>query len=323
MSFDRLWIVTPVLLDVEPFLLLRERVRGVLERDAGLRDALVSFVVIDDSAGLDQSIGRLRALDDVAVIEPPFQLGHQRAIVHGLRKIAPWTADEDVVVTMDADGEDRPEDLPRLLEPLIGAEGEAGIVLALRTRRRTSLPFKLLYVGFRILFRLLTGTGVRTGNYAAYPAAVAKRLLLHPLFDLSYSSTFGALGVPVHYVPCERAERYAGESRMGYAKLLLHGVRMLMPFVDRIAVRALVVFAVTLALGLGLAIAVVGVKLFTDEAIPGWTTYTLLGTLIVSLVSLGNFVTLFTIVSQARATSLANIEQFENERSRVAPTATD
>ena len=110
---------------------------------------------------------------------------------------------------------------------------------------------------------------------------------------------------------------------MGYGKLVMHGLGMLMPLVDRIAVRALVVFAVTFFLAGALAITVVAVKLFTDAAIPGWATYTLLGALILSLVSLGNFVTLFMIFSQTRASWLANIEQSEKSSSVASQTADD
>jgi len=45
--------------------------------------------------------------------------------------------------------------------------------------------------------------------------------------------------MPVAYVPCERGRRYQGESKMTYGKLAMHGLRMLMPFTDKIAIRAL------------------------------------------------------------------------------------
>jgi hypothetical protein len=169
----------------------------------------------------------------------------------------------------------------------------------------------------------MTGTTIRTGNFAAFRGSVVHRLLLHPLFDLSYASTFLALSVPVHEVPCGRGQRYAGHSQMGYPKLVLHGVRMLMPFIDRIAIRALLFFAFMLLASMGIATAVIAVRLFTDAAIPGWATYTLLGTVILSVVSLGNFVTLFTVFSQARGTSLANIEAAGHGGPRVTPNATD
>lgn len=307
------WIFTPVYRDVPSFLTLRERLLGVLA-GLGTAAAPVRFVVIDDTAGQDPEIGELRRLDDVTILQPPFNLGHQRALVYALRKMLPSIEDDDAVVTLDADGEDRPEDLPRLLAPLHGDPGaERKVVLTLRTKRRESLGFKVLYRLFRLLFRTLTGTTVRSGNFAAMPGTVAKRALLHPTFDLAYSSAILALDVPVEYVPCERGERYRGKSKMTYGKLAMHGLRMLMPFTDRIAIRALGAFVLFGVLGVLLALAVVGLKLFTATPIPGWTSYIALGALIVSLVALGNFVSLFVLFSQTRAVSLANIEELTED----------
>jgi len=259
-------------------------------------------------------------LDDVSVLQPPFNLGHQRGIVYALRKMLPRIAEDDSVVTMDADGEDRPEDLPRLLAALRGGEvAEHRVVLALRTKRHEPLGFKLLYRGFKLLFRALTGATVRTGNFAAMSGSVAKRALLHPTFDLSYSSAILALDMPVTFVPCERGRRYQGESKMTYGKLAMHGLRMLMPFTDRIAIRALGAFVFFGLLGAVLAAVVVGLKIFTSSSIPGWTSYIALGALIVSLVALGNFVSLFVLFSQTRAVSLASIEELTDDEAAFTP----
>ncbi len=304
------WIVTPVYRDVDSFEILRERLLDVLGHDgAGAR-----FVVIDDTAGQDEAIVRLNAYDDVTVLRPPFNLGHQRAIVYALRKVLSQVDDNDAIVTLDADGEDQPSDLPRLLEPLRdGDKLRRKVVLALRTKRRESLGFKVFYRLFRLLFRSLTGTTVRSGNFAAMPGSVAKRVLLHPTFDLAYSSAILALDIPIEYVPCERGERYRGRSKMTYGRLAMHGLRMLMPFTDRIAIRALGAFVFFAIFGILLAVIVVGLKLFTSSSIPGWTSYIALGSLIVSLVALGNFVSLFVLFSQTRAVSLANIEELTAE----------
>jgi hypothetical protein len=194
--------------------------------------------------------------------------------------------------------------------------------LALRTKRRETLAFKLMYRIFRLLFRVLTGTTVRSGNFAAMPGSVARRALRHPMFDLAYSSSILALDLQIEFVPCERGERYEGRSKMTFGRLGMHGLRMLMPFTDRIAIRALAVFVVSLAFGVLLALTVLCVKLFTGAAIPGWATFTALGALIVSLVALGNFVTLFVLFSQTRAVSLANVEEMDGARSPASgPTA--
>jgi polyisoprenyl-phosphate glycosyltransferase len=298
-----IWIVMPVYNDVPSVLILRERLLEVLAGDRGP----VRFVVVDDTAGQDRQVEALGELGDTTVLEPPFNLGHQRALVYALRKILPQVEDEDVVVTLDADGEDRPEDLPRLLAGLETDPGR-GVAVALRTRRRESLRFKLMYLLFRVLFRVLTGTTVRSGNFAAMPGSVARRALLHPIFDLSYSSAILALDLPISFVPCERGERYEGRSKMTFGRLAMHGLRMLMPFTDRIAIRALAVFVASLVLGLLLAVTVVAIKLLSSAAVPGWASFTALGALIVSLVALGNFVSLFVLFSQNRAVSLASIE---------------
>jgi polyisoprenyl-phosphate glycosyltransferase len=302
------WVVTPVYRDTGSFLILRDRVREVLAGDGASRGPL-RFVAIDDTAGQDPEIAKIEPLDDVTVLRPPFNLGHQRGIVYALRKILPRLEDDDAVVTMDADGEDRPEDLPRLLGALDPEdESERHVVLALRTKRHEPPAFKVLYRLFKLLFRTLTGATVRTGNYAVIPGSVAKRALLHPTFDLAYSSAILALDLPVTYVPCERGRRYEGESKMTYGKLAMHGLRMLMPFTDRIAIRALAAFVVFGLFGVILAAVVVFLKYVTSSSIPGWTSYVVLGALLVSLVALGNFVSLFVLFSQTRAVSLANIE---------------
>ncbi len=302
------WVVTPVYRDTGSFLILRDRVREVLAGDGASRGPL-RFVAIDDTAGQDPEIAKIEPLDDVTVLRPPFNLGHQRGIVYALRKILPRLEDDDAVVTMDADGEDRPEDLPRLLGALDPEdEPERHVVLALRTKRHEPPAFKVLYRLFKLLFRTLTGATVRTGNYAVIPGSVAKRALLHPTFDLAYSSAILALDLPVTYIPCERGRRYEGESKMTYGKLAMHGLRMLMPFTDRIAIRALAAFVVFGLFGVILAAVVVFLKYVTSSSIPGWTSYVVLGALLVSLVALGNFVSLFVLFSQTRAVSLANIE---------------
>jgi polyisoprenyl-phosphate glycosyltransferase len=308
------WVVTPVYRDTGSFLILRERLLEVLSAAPETARGPLRFIVIDDTAGQDPEIAKLEPFGDVTVLRPPFNLGHQRGLVYALRKMLPRFADDDAVVTMDADGEDRPEDLPRLLAALdASAVPEHPVVLALRTKRHEPLPFKVLYRGFKLLFRALTGATVRTGNYAVMPGSVAKRVLLHPTFDLAYSSAILAIDLPITYVPCERGRRYQGESKMTYGKLAMHGLRMLMPFTDRIAIRALAAFVLFGLLGVVLAVVVVCLKIFTTSSIPGWTSYLAVSALIVSLVALGNFVSLFVLFSQTRAVSLASIEDLTDD----------
>jgi len=234
-----IWVVSPMLHDTESYRRLREEVVAATTATFGP----VRFLVVDDSAGTDADVATLHSLDDVEVLTPPFNLGHQRAIVCGLRHLAPTLADDDVVITMDSDGEDQPADVPRLLAAL--RESGAALVLAERTKRSEPLLFRVLYVMFRLFFRLIAGITVLSGNFAAQRGDSLKATVHHPSFDLCYSSTLLALRRPTTTVPCARGKRFAGRSRMNTSSLIAHGIRMLLPFSERIAARMLVIAATT------------------------------------------------------------------------------
>ena len=235
---EQLWVVSPMLLDTESFLRLREEVALACR---GRELPPPRFLVVDDSAGTDPEVDRLVGFADVTVLTTPFSLGHQRALVYGLRFLAPHVAPADVVVTMDADGEDQPTDLPRLVEELEASNN--ALVLARRTKRSEPLGFRLMYLGFRVLFRLVTGRTIRSGNFAAQRASSLVATIDHPSFDLCYSATLLAMRRPASTVPCARGERFAGASRMNRYALVAHGVRLLLPFSEAIAVRMMVLAA--------------------------------------------------------------------------------
>ncbi len=233
------WVVSPMLHDTESYL----RVRSETAAACANRSDALRFLVVDDSAGTDPELSRLHQLDDVEVVSAPFNLGHQRAIVHGLRLLADRVDDADLIVTMDSDGEDLPGDVPRLLDAL--DEQDVALALARRTQRSESLLFRVMYIVFRLAFRAFTGTTVRSGNFAVQRGDSLRATIGHPAFDLCYSSSLLALRRPTAMVPCARGTRFAGQSRMNAQSLMAHGVRMLLPFAERIAVRAMVLAVVS------------------------------------------------------------------------------
>lgn len=281
------WVVSPMLHDTESYLRVRsETIAACAQRPEPLR-----FVVVDDSAGTDPELSRLRELDDVDVVVAPFNLGHQRAIVHGLRLLAENVGDHDLIVTMDSDGEDMPSDVPRLLDAI--DEQRVPLALARRTQRSESVMFRVMYTVFRIAFRAFTGTTVRSGNFAVQRGDSLRATIGHPTFDLCYSSSLLALRRPTAMVPCARGARFAGQSRMNAQSLMAHGVRMLLPFAERIAVRAMVVAAIS-----GAALVSILTALFftTDRTV----VVAAVAVAAVFFTALMTFLSLFTRFDQAR-----------------------
>ena len=168
----------------------------------------VRFIVVDDTTGRDDELRGLRPLPDVTVVTPPFNLGHQRGIVYGLRRCLPMYDDSDCVVTMDADGEDRPEDLPRLIEPipvLASRPGQGGRRSPDRADRVVQVPYALHPVPSRV-------PDLRRDHGSQWqlrrvPRLAGRRMLQHPYFDLCYSSTLISLDLDVTMVPCPRGSR--------------------------------------------------------------------------------------------------------------------
>jgi hypothetical protein len=290
-----------MLRDTESFIRLRQETDEACTA-AGL-DLEIRHLVVDDSAGTDPDVEQLQSLSNVEVLTPPFNLGHQRAIVYGLRHLSDEMTDEAIVITMDSDGEDQPTDVPRLVAAL--DENSVVLALAQRTKRSEPLSFRVMYVFYRLMFRILTGTTVRSGNFAAQRADSLAATIHHPSFDLCYSSTLLALGRPTSKVPCARGKRFAGQSRMNAYALMAHGVRMLLPFSERIAVRMMFVASTSAVALLGFLVLVAS-GVFGDS--PGPAVYSALAGLATLFISsFAAFVMLFSGFAQASAIAMSGI----------------
>src|ERR1039458_3027043 len=111
-------IIMPVYEDWDAALILCRNIDVVLREQNSLH---ASVLLIDDGSTLTTYQRGLpfrpEAIDQVSVLTLRRNLGHQRAIAVGFAYIQQhWKG--DAVVVMDADGEDRPEDIPGLLEAM-------------------------------------------------------------------------------------------------------------------------------------------------------------------------------------------------------------
>jgi glycosyltransferase involved in cell wall biosynthesis len=310
---DKIWIISPCFYDFEAFAQLRRRTEQVLAENFPASTPI--FVLIDDSAGQDPQVrAEIASGSDLIVITPPYNLGHQGAIVYALRALSASMDDDDFVVILDSDGEDSPEDIPSLVRPLQMEKAAYKVSLAQRTRRNESLVFKTLYTFFKVFFSVLTGTIVKNGNFAAFRGAFAKAVVVHPCFDYCYSSSLLVLATNRHNVPLPRGKRYAGQSKMTTVSLISHGFRMLLPFAERIAIRAIMTSAclVFAALALGAGTALLAWNHFSSFAAIGLLALALL---MVSTIVLATSCIFFLVHNQTRALMLRRLTGMDGETS--------
>jgi polyisoprenyl-phosphate glycosyltransferase len=234
----------------------------------------VEFVLVDD--GSQQTCERsifpsaLSAVRTIQILRLRRNLGHQRAIAIGLMHIAS-TIRCDAVVVMDADGEDTPDGVVKLLAAYSDVGG-AKAVFAERRRRLESLLFRSFYVLYKILHRALTGIGVRVGNFSILPSSYLATLSVMPELWNHYAAAVFRSRLSFTTIPISRGRRIAGTSKMNFVALVAHGLGAISVFGDIVGVRLLMVSLLGFLLaGLGI-FAVAIVRFFTSWAIPGWAT---------------------------------------------------
>jgi len=266
----RLGIVTPVLDDWDSLRILVAAVATALA-DSRVQ---VDVLAVDDGSLDSFDPGELALTPSgversVQVLRLAANLGHQRAIAVGLTEMT-GREDLDAVVVIDSDGEDRPEDITRLLDV---ARSEPGlIVMAQRAKRSESLTFRVAYQLYKLMFRSLTGRVIDFGNFSLLPMRAVRRLVHMPELWNNLAAAILRCRLPYRAIPTERGHRYAGSSRMNLPALVIHGLSAMSVYTDVIFVRILagaVAFAFLSLLGMA---TVVLLRLFTDLWTPGWAT---------------------------------------------------
>jgi polyisoprenyl-phosphate glycosyltransferase len=272
--------------------------------EAGRR---VSVLLVDDGSTLDSAALRTpaapRALDSVDVLLLRRNLGHQRAIGVGLA----WIHENrpcDAVVVMDADGEDDPRVVPQLLERC-GRDAQRRIVFAERRRRSEGAVFKVFYLIFKIVHRLLTGLAIRVGNFSVVPYERIGALTTLPDLWSHYAAAVFVSRIPYATVPSDRAKRLGGSSSMNFPSLVNHGLSAIAVFSEVVSVRVLIATLGGVLVTVVAMLLVLGIRIFTDLAIPGWATFAM-GLLLLLLVQ-GIFFALlfsFTVLGNRKAANV-------------------
>jgi hypothetical protein len=244
-------------------------------RQAGL-EAEVLFV--DDGSehlpAADATTLRPTAIRRILVLPLRRNLGHQRAIAIGLAHIEDHLPGRAVLV-MDGDGEDSPDDIPRLVERL-RETGQQKVIFAARTKRLEKPSFQVLYHAYRLLHRVLTGISVRVGNFSVLPASLLRRLVVVPELWSHYAAAVFASGIPHESIPTARAPRIAGRSKMSFAAQVAHGLTAIAVHGEQLSRRVLGGLMAAILLSTIALLAVLFLPPATDLGLPGWTVPALL-----------------------------------------------
>ncbi len=268
MKKRKLWIVAPVFNDWES---AAELVDGIRALDT---DFLIHITLVDD-ASTDypiafenlKSIQLTKKETSIQILMLQRNLGNQGAIVKGLREVFEKANERDLFIVMDSDGEDRPSDIPKLLMQTSDFE----IVVARRANKKKNLNLRFWHELFKITVRFLTGKTLDFGNFSALNYRAASRLLADPKVNTSFVGALLDSPFEINRVTLERGYRYQGQSKTNKDNLFIWGFLALSVHSEKIFSKLIRVSVIIGSLGLAASSLIIGIKVFTSKAIPGWS----------------------------------------------------
>jgi len=271
LPLPRLTIVVPCYDEEEALPETALRLTALLERlrKAG-RIAVNSRVVFVDDGSRDRTWQLIEALSRedgrIGGIKLSRNRGHQNALLAGL-----FTTDGDVLVSVDADLQDDIEIIEDMLKQ--HAQG-AHVVYGVRDNRASDGVFKRASAqGF---YRVIRALGVESVyNHADF--RLLSRRAVEALKDFGEVNLFlrgivPLIGFKSSVVYYARTERVAGVSKYPLHKMLALALDAVTSFsvVPLRMISALGVLVFLFSAGMG--VWTLWVRLFTERAVPGWTS---------------------------------------------------
>ncbi|REJ44101.1 MAG: glycosyltransferase [Microcystis flos-aquae TF09] len=217
-------LIIPIYNEEETIPELYRRVSDVMDS----LDDSVELILINDGSR-DCSLNLMRQLQErdarVCYISFARNFGHQAAVTAGLN-----FARGQVIVVLDADLQDPPELIPKMIE-----SWQAGyhVVYAQRTKRKKESWFKRLtaYVFYRLLRRLAdVDIPADTGDFCLMDRQVVDLLNSMPERNRYIRGLRAWIGFRQTAVKFERDPRFAGEVKYTFKKSLALAINSLVSF---------------------------------------------------------------------------------------------
>ena len=207
----------------------------------------VSVVIINDAStevrsDMDLNFKKIKSMK---VLNMKKNQGHARCFATGLKFIIEREK-FDYVIPMDADGEDRPEELNLLFNK--SKEYPDKVITADRVKRSEGLLFKFCYEIHKYLTYIFTGHLIKFGNYSCLSRDSVVKMTKEPS---TWSSFSGSLTKLIPYrisISSIKGLRYYGPSKMSFFKLLIHSFSIIAVFKRTTFLRSFIFLSVYLLL---------------------------------------------------------------------------
>ena len=209
-------------------------------------------------------------------------IGSQGAISIGVKYIQKKIDDMTHLLIMDSDGEDKPEDIIRLLDECKINENK--IVFARRKKRKESILFRALHFTYKKIFKMLIGKDLDFGNFSCMTKANLNKIVNINNLQTHYSASILRSKIPFSKIDCEKGFRIEGSSKLNFWKHFAHALMSLSVFVDLIAIKFFFISLVGIVLSIISSITIFIMKLYFPKILLGIASNILLSLAIITIV---------------------------------------
>ena len=226
-------IITPVYNDWDSFTKLIDEINKVI-----LRFKDISFNLIAVNDGSDEKAPLLSLPSHIKTIEilnMKINQGHAISIANGI-KYALKNYKFDNIILMDADGEDRPEEISDLINKAKKLSNVS--VVAKRVKRSEGTVFTFLYSLHKMLTLIFTGKLMNFGNYSLITKSDSETIIKEPTIVYCFASTLKNKISNLGNIDCIRGKRYFGPSKMSLFKLIIHSFSIIAVFKMNVFIRS-------------------------------------------------------------------------------------
>jgi hypothetical protein len=265
----KVYCLTPVYNDGDSLKILIEQIE--LIQHSLPKNITLSVVVVNDGS-TEESVLDIHSFKiPIILLNLKVNIGHQRAIAVGLQYINMEINDCAYILVMDGDGEDKPEDIPVLIEKCLSEQRDK-IIFAQRKKRQESLLFKTGYFFYKYFFYFLTGQKISFGNFSIIPKSLVAKVVNQNNIWNHYSGGIIQSKIPFDKVLIDRGKRYKGTSKMNFNNLIIHGLSSIAVYFDYLSIRILRLSLYGIAICTLSVFYILTKKAFTNDAIPGWAS---------------------------------------------------
>lgn len=259
-------VVVPIYNDQEVIAELHRRLRPVLE---AITDSY-EIILVDDGSrdhSWEEMLQVRKANEHVRVVRLSRNFGQQSAIAAGLSLTS-----NDLIVLMDSDLQDRPEDIPTLIDALL-ADPYATMAIAQWEERKDSRMKLAVSRLFQRVSNSITEihTVPRLGIFRVMKKGVVEELRNFPEKTATTVSLLYYIGSRYVAVPLKRDARFAGKSGYNLSKMLGLTFARIFSF-SMFPIRMVTYMGALLCVGSMVAALALVIYKLVGNVVTGWTS---------------------------------------------------